>query len=66
MMAFRVGEEVLFNGDRYVIAETDDAVPYRYRLLATTHARARFVWANESGLTSIIGYTEPRDDTAFY
>jgi hypothetical protein len=66
MTSYRVGEEVVYRGDRYVVAEASDDAPYRYRLLATTHAGAQFVWANEAELAKIVGYTAPRDDTTIY
>lgn len=63
MHTFTVGEEVLFDGERYVVSSidrTDD----RYRLLATTQDGARVVWAPGTGLRKMERYTLARDDTA--
>lgn len=62
---YTVGEEVLYGGDRYVIAGRRDG-PYGYRLLRTggrTARSARIVWAAEADLAPMRSYTDPRDDT---
>lgn len=59
---FTVGEEVLFRGERYVVAGMRPE-PYRFRLLATRPEGARIVWAAESELAPMRSYTDPRDDT---
>jgi hypothetical protein len=63
-MTFTVGEEVLYEGVRYVISEIETGKTYRYRLLATTPKGARFVWARQGELEKMINYTTPIDDTA--
>jgi len=63
MASFTVGEEVLYEGRRYVISTAPAQAPYRYRLLATTPAGARMVWARAEELHKMETYTRPRDDT---
>lgn len=60
-MTFTMGEEVLYDGDRYVIWGIENQ---RYRLLATTKQGAKIVWANVQDLEKIRKYTDPRNDTA--
>ena len=62
MTTFTVGEEVLYDDERFVIAGISDARPYQYRLLATTKRGTKFVWANEKDLEKIRAYTESRSD----
>lgn len=57
-----VGEEVLVDGDRYVIAGIG-AGPYPYRLLATRAEGAHVRWAAGSELAPMRAYTEARADT---
>ena len=63
MTSFSVGEEVLFEGQRYVISTAPAQPPYRFRLLASTPAGARVTWARVEDLHKIESYTRPRDDT---
>ena len=63
MASFTVGEEVLYEGRRYVIRTAPAQPPYRYRLVATTPAGARMVWARVEDLQKLEAYTRPRDDT---
>lgn len=60
---FSIGEEVLYEGERFVIAGTR-AGPYPYRLLATRSSGTRIVWAAPSQMAPMRAYTDPRDDTA--
>jgi hypothetical protein len=60
---YNVGEEVLFDGERYVIGGLSDGPAYRYRLLATSSQGARVVWAQPQHLSRLSSYTLPRDDT---
>ncbi len=60
-----VGEEVLYDGRRYVIAGRRSG-PYGVRLLSASdrHARdADIVWAPESGLSKLESYLTSREDT---
>ena len=63
MPTFTIGEEVLYDDVRYVIAGTRGEGTRRYRLLATLPEGARIVWATEDEIHKIRAYTEPRDDT---
>lgn len=63
MATFTVGEEVLFEDERYVVSAID-RVDGRYRLLATTPHGARVVWAPHGALHKMERYTHARDDTA--
>ena len=58
MATFTVGEEVLFQGERYVIAGVDPTRPYPYRLLAVAPSGTRFVWASHESLAKIDAYTK--------
>ena len=60
-----VGEEVLYDGDRYVIAGVREG-PYGFRLLSSggRHSGdAKIVWAAEADLSPLRAYTDPRNDT---
>jgi hypothetical protein len=59
-MVFHHGEEVLFDGARYVIWGIEGE---RYRLLASGANGARIRYAHLSELSKIESYTRPRDDT---
>ena len=62
---YTVGEEVLYDGERYVIAGRREG-PYGFRLLRSggrTAEPERIVWAEESSLAPLRSYTDPRDDT---
>ncbi len=63
MVSFSVGEEVMFQGKRYVISTASPRPPYQYRLLATTPEGARVAWAMLSDLGKMDNYTRPMDDT---
>jgi hypothetical protein len=56
-MTFTVGEEVLYNGERFVVAGIDPSRPYPYRLLATTPKGARIVWAKADQFAKLANYT---------
>jgi hypothetical protein len=56
-MTFTVGEEVLYGGERFVVAGIDPSRPYPYRLLATTPKGARIVWAKAKQLAKLASYT---------
>ena len=64
MPSFTIGEEVLYEGRRFVITTASADPPYRYRLVATTPEGARITWARADELRNIRSYTEPVDDTA--
>ena len=63
---FTMGEEVLYDGERYVIWGVSEAGPHRYRLLASTPKGARVVWAPPEKLEPMRRYTTPNNDTARY
>lgn len=63
MTSFTVGEEVLFEGRRYVITTSSADPPYRFRLVATTPDGASVTWARPEQLQKIESYTRPVDDT---
>lgn len=66
MIDYRVGEEVLYDGEIYVISAKSKQAPYSYRLLASRADGARFTWAEEGRLNKIDSYLRPRDDTTDY
>lgn len=63
MATFTVGEEVLFEGERFVVGDKSAEPPYRYRLLATRPDGARIVWAWHQELSKLASYHQARDDT---
>ena len=64
MATFTIGEEIIYDDMRFVVAGIQGDDPVRYRLLATTEEGARIVWARHGDLQKIRSYTEPKDDTA--
>lgn len=62
-MTFNIGEEVLYQGERYSVSIARLEEPYRYRLVRTTRDGAEVVWAQADELQKIESYTRPRDDT---
>jgi len=62
MPTFTVGEEVLYEDERFVIAAIEPDRD-RYRLLATTASGARVVWSPHAKLQKMTRYTLPKDDT---
>lgn len=65
-MTFTMGEEVLYEGERYVIWGISEDEPKRYRLLATTNKGAKMLWVNLKKLHKMRHYTEANDDTSDY
>jgi hypothetical protein len=65
-MTFTMGEEVLYDDERYVIWGISEDEPKRYRLLATTKKGAKIIWANLKDIEKINKYTDPKNDTAKY
>lgn len=63
---FSVGEEVMFEGERFVIADISDSEPIRYRLLATHVKGTQIEWASKKQVKKIVSYTKTYDDTALY
>ncbi|HLV11791.1 MAG TPA: hypothetical protein VKY42_05015 [Trueperaceae bacterium] len=63
MATFTIGEEVLYEGERYVITLRQPQPPYRYRLVRTTADGPEVRWALGDDLAKITAYTEPRQDT---
>ena len=66
MADYTVGEEVMFDEERYVVASISEDDPKRCRLLATSKKGAKFVWANLDELEPMNSYLDPNDDTAKY
>lgn len=64
-MTFTMGEEVIYDDQRYVIWGIQEN-PTRYRLLASTEKGAKIVWADPRELEKIRTYTDPHNDTAKY
>jgi hypothetical protein len=62
-MAFHPGEEVLFDGARFVIWGIEGG---RYRLLACGPGGASIRYANANELSKIESYTRARDDTDLF
>ena len=63
MATFTIGEEVLYDDVRWVVAGMRGDGTKRYRLLATRPEGARITWATHDDLLKIESYTRPRDDT---
>lgn len=63
MSSFTIGEEVHYRGQRFVVSQSSDRQPLRYRLLATTPEGAKVVWAPADALEKIARYTRPVNDT---
>ncbi len=63
MPSFSAGEEVLYQGQRYVITTASAEPPYRFRLVASTPTGTRVTWARPEQLHKIESYTRPVDDT---
>lgn len=66
MATFTIGEEVIFEDERFTVAAISEDEPVRYRLLATTPNGARIVWVNPKDIEKMVSYTRPDDDTARY
>lgn len=64
MPSYTIGEEVLYNGRRYVITTASAEPPYRYRLVATTPDGTGIAWARPDQLQKIRSYTQAVDDTS--
>lgn len=62
-MSFNVGEEVLYQGDRYAITTLKPGKPYQYRIVRTTPEGVRVVWALGSELSRLERYVKAVDDT---
>lgn len=62
-MSYFIGEEVLYNGERYSISIARPAEPYQYRLVRTTEDGAEVVWVQAGELSKIESYTRARHDT---
>ncbi len=63
MATFTIGEEVLLDGERFVITLKQPSPPYRYRLVRTTEQGPQVAWAEPDELQNIERYTTPRADT---
>lgn len=65
-MRFTIGEEVIYEGERYTISIATLEAPYKYRLLRTTADGAEVVWATADEVSLLDRYTRPTDDTQRY
>lgn len=63
MATFTIGEEVLHDGERYVITLLQPRPPYRYRLVRTTRDGPQVHWVHANELSKMESYTTPRADT---
>lgn len=68
MSTFTIGEEVMYDGERYVVSELRPSLPgqpepYQVRLLRTTRSGARMPWVQLSKLRKMDVYTQAHDDT---
>lgn len=63
MATFTIGEEVLLEGERFVITLRQPLPPYRYRLVRTTATGPEVAWAEPDELEKIERYTTPVMDT---
>lgn len=61
-----MGEEVLYDGERYVVWGMSDEEPKRYRLLASGKGGAKIVWVAHEDLAKLERYTKATDDTSRY
>lgn len=66
MTDYRVGEEVLYDGEVYVVSAKSEQAPYSYRLLASRPGGTRFIWVEERRLNKIDSYLRALDDTTSY
>lgn len=66
METFFVGDEVLYQDERYVISEQAKDGPYDFKLLATGPKGAKVIWATTSQLKKLDKYTKAADDTDTY
>ncbi len=62
-MKYFIGEEVMYQGERYAITIAQPSEPYQYRLVRSTPDGAQVVWALESELEKVASYRRPRHDT---
>ncbi len=63
---FTIGEEVMYDEERYVIADITTEEPKRYRLLLTSKKGTRVEWVREKEISKMANYLTPYDDTALY
>lgn len=64
MTTFLVGDEVRYDGRRYVVSTIDESRPKPYRLMRTTPTGVQFAFATHDQLKRVAVYTTPVDDTA--
>lgn len=62
-VGFAIGEEVIYDEERYIVAGYEAARVTPYRLLATTSQGAKVVWSSEADLQAIASYVTPCLDT---
>ena len=64
MRKIRPGEEVRYQGERWVVSSIDGSRTRPYRLLRTTAAGTEIRWATETDLKHPESYVRPVLDTA--
>lgn len=62
-MKYFIGEEVMYQGDKYAITIARPSEPYQYRLVRSTPDGAQVVWAQGQELQKVESYRRPRNDT---
>lgn len=63
MRPFTIGEEVIYDGERYVITTIRPEDPYEFCLIRTGMDGAEIVWANSPQLQRMEQYLMEQDDT---
>lgn len=64
MRPFTIGEEVLYDGERFVITTSRPPEPYEFTIARSGAEGAQILWANSSQLKRISQYVDPKDDTS--
>lgn len=62
-VGFAIGEEVIYDDERYIVAGYEEARVTPYRLLATTPQGVKVIWSSEAELQVIASYVTPCLDT---
>lgn len=62
-ISFAIGEEVIYDEERYIVAGYEAARVTPYRLLATSSQGVKVVWSTEAELQPVARYFTPNLDT---